>query len=423
MQATVSGNRLNGAVIIPPSKSMMQRVCAAALLHKGQTIIHNPGTSADDIAALAIVRQLGATVIEDAIAVTITSDGNIHGAGQIDCGESGLSSRLFTPIAALSSQPVIINGHGSLLQRPMQFFADVLPRLNVALPDFNGQLPFAVQGPLQAKDVTVSGALSSQFLSGLLFAFSAAVRQPVTVTVTDLTSRPYIDLTLQVLAAFGKPITNHNYSLFEINPAYFQQPENIAIAIEGDWSSAAALAVAAAIGGQVTLQEMNPQSTQGDKAILDIISTAGGRIVWDGTAVTIAKAPLQAFIYDATNTPDLFPVLAILAACANGQSTIKGLHRLTHKESNRQQSILALLSALGVTAEVQGDTLLINGQPILSACTIHSHNDHRIVMAAAIAALRADGPVIITGAEAVSKSYPAFFTHLQSLGARCVLTD
>ena len=423
MQATISGNSINGTIPIPPSKSMMQRICAAALLHQGTTTIHNPGTSDDDKAALKIIRSLGATVTKTDTSITVISDGSIHSLDSIDCGESGLSSRLFTPIAALSKEPVTITGHGSLLHRPMQFFAYVLPQLNVSLPHFSGHLPFIVQGPLQSKDITVSGALSSQFLSGLLLALSAAVKEKVIITVTDLKSYPYIDLTLQVLAKFGKHITHHNYETFEINPTNFQLQNEVEITVEGDWSSAAAVAVAAAICGQATLNNMNQKSLQGDRAVLNVIADACGNVMWNTDAVTITQAPLKAFTYDATNTPDLFPVLSILAACATGQSTINGLHRLVHKESNREQSILVLLNALNVAAEVQDDALLITGRQTLQGCTIHSHNDHRIIMAAAIAALRADGPVTITSAEAISKSYPAFFTHLQSLGAHCVLSD
>ncbi len=423
MQATIEPGSINGRIAAPPSKSMTQRAYAAALLHGGATIIHHPGNSDDEQAALAIVRALGAAaeLLDNGRASKVTSTGVVSSPGSISCGESGLAARLFTPIAALSSQPLTISGSGSLLQRPMHGFAEVLPQLGVLLKDFDGHLPVTLQGPLQPVSISLDASSGSQFLSGLLFALSHAATAPITITVAGLASRPYIDMTIQMLAHFGKPITHNNYKEFYIDPALFTHQETIEINIEGDWSSASALLVAGAIAGDITVANLDPNSKQADTVILNVLRQAGAGVTIEGEHVAVKMAPLRAFEFDATHSPDLFPVLAILASCCHGESYIHGVHRLFHKESNRAASITDMLSDLDVPFSLEDDSLCITGVRRLRGTIIDAHNDHRIVMAAAIAALRARGPIDITGADAVDKSYPSFFEHLSSCGVVCKL--
>lgn len=417
MQIKVNPGPVQGRIIAPPSKSLMQRACAAALLHRGTTVIHNPGQSADDVAALGIIGQLGAEIVSDGgDRLEIYSEGVRPVSESIHCGESGLSSRLFTPIAALSSVPTRIQGEGSLLKRPMDAFGAILPQLDVELPNFSGYIPFSVKGPLQARSISVDGSISSQFLSGLLFALSQAATEPVTLEVINAVSKPYIDLTLQVLEQFGKPIQNEDYRLFTIDPGQYSIPTTATINIEGDYSGAAAWLAAGCINGSLTIQGLHKDSLQADAAMLDVLQQAGASLEWQGADLLLQSGPLMAFTIDCTDCPDLVPVLSILAACCKGESRISGLHRLVHKESNRAESVSYLLRKLGVLHATEDDTLLIQGAEILQSAAIDSHNDHRIVMAAAIAALRADGPITIEGAQAVSKSYPAFFQDLSSLG-------
>ncbi len=413
----VSPAHISGSVTPPPSKSMMQRVCAAALLHRYTTTIINPGYSNDDLAALSITEQLGATPREnDDGSITITGTNIYPVTGQVLCGESGLSARLFTPIAALSAELVTITGEGSLLQRPMLEFGQFLPQLGVALTDYNGFLPLTLKGPLKPADIQLDGSSSSQYLTGLLFASAFAAQQPVTITAHDLQSQPYIDLTLQVLETFGKPIRNKGYREFIIDPKNFTVVGDVSIAIETDWSSAAAWVVAGAIGGNIVINRLNENSTQADKDILSVLVQCGVPHRWEDDALHIRSAQnLQPFFFDASHCPDLFPVLSILAACCDGSSKIKGLSRLTHKESNRADSIAEMLVRLGVHFRITDDSLEIAGKRVLNSTTIYSHNDHRIAMAAAIAASRTEHGITIEGAEAVSKSYPRFFDDLKSL--------
>jgi 3-phosphoshikimate 1-carboxyvinyltransferase len=422
MQVTIEPGNISGTISAPPSKSMTQRAYAAALLHKGKTIIHNAGRSEDEAAALGVIQQLGAKVVNQANnSIEIISDGVNPNASEINCGESGLAARLFTPIAALSDKTIQINGRGSLLQRPMEGFGEVLPALNASLKDFNGCVPFAVQGPMLATNITVDGKGGSQFLSGLLFALSSCATEPVIITVTELKSKPYIDMTLGMLAKFGKVIRHNDHKEFYIDPAQFVHKETVEINIEGDWSGAAYFLVAGSIAGDVTVRNLDVSSSQADRVVLDVLRSAGAGVTINEDSICVKKAQLNGFEFDATHCPDLFPVLAILAACCEGESYIGGVHRLFHKESNRAESISEMLQNFDVPFSLEDDVFCITGVRKLQGTVIDTYGDHRIVMAAAVGALRAGSRVDIHGAEAVKKSYPGFFEDLILLGGRCKL--
>ncbi|MDR3679279.1 MAG: 3-phosphoshikimate 1-carboxyvinyltransferase [Flavipsychrobacter sp.] len=421
MEVIINPGPISGPVHAPASKSHTQRVFAAALLHHGKTIINNAGMSADEIAALEIIAQLGATVNRHPGHIEIIGNGINTEHGFISCHESGLAARLFTPIAALSLNPVEIKGSGSLLNRPMDTFNTILPELGVKLLHFNGHIPFTVAGPLIPASIKVDGSLSSQFLSGLLFAICYRAKEPLTIEVENLKSTPYIDLTLEVLRHFGKHITHDSYRFFHIDPTLFIYQYDIHIDVEGDWSNAAYWLVAGAINGNIKVKGLSLQSVQADKAILQLLADIKARITISEDEITVRTSDLEPFEFDATHCPDLFPILAILAACCDGDSYITGMHRLHHKESNRAESVAEMLLQFEVPFSIEDDTLCITGTNGLERTTIDSYNDHRIVMAASIGALRANGPVNITGAEAVNKSYPHFFEQLSALGAHCTI--
>src|SRR6266496_2359931 len=216
MQVTIQPSEISGSIYASASKSSMQRACAAALVRKGESIIRNPGISNDDKAALGIIKALGATANESEDgSLQIISEGVNPVTNTVNCGESGLGIRMFAPIVALSEKEITIKGEGSLLSRPMDFFDKVLPQLDVQITSKNGKLPLKIKGPLQPKTIEIDGSLSSQFLTGLLMAFSAADAQNVSIRVKDLKSRPYIDLTLDVMKQFGLKLPdNRNYEEF-----------------------------------------------------------------------------------------------------------------------------------------------------------------------------------------------------------------
>ncbi len=417
MIVKIKPSKISGSVQAAASKSSMQRACAAALLNEGETIINNPGNSNDDLAALDVIQKLGAIVKQSGSDLLISSKGVNPDSAEVNCGESGLGLRMFAPIAALSSQEIILNGSGSLLQRPMNFFDEIFPLLQIQINSNKGKLPIKIKGPLQPADITIDGSLSSQFLTGLLMAFAKACTKPVTIQVNDLKSKPYIDLTLAVMKHFGWNVENRNYQEFYFNPTTINKIQNIDYIVEGDWSGAAFLLVAGAIAGEITVEGLDINSAQADKAILSALKMAGAKISEDGNKITITPTALKSFHFDATDCPDLFPPLVTLAAYCNGTTSIKGVTRLKHKESDRATALQEEFKKMGVEVEISGDDMLIKGNEKLNGAIVQSHHDHRIAMACAVAALQANGDTTINNAEAVNKSYPNFYDHLQKLNA------
>ncbi|HEY8687929.1 MAG TPA: 3-phosphoshikimate 1-carboxyvinyltransferase [Chitinophagaceae bacterium] len=417
MVVKIQPSIISGKVYAPASKSSMQRGCAAALLKNGDTIISNPGKSNDDLAAINVIEKLGATIKKSADELLISSKGINLISSEINCGESGLGLRMFAPIAALSSQQIILNGSGSLLQRPMNFFDEIFPLLKIEIHSNDGKLPIKIRGPLQPADIAIDGSLSSQFLTGLLMAYANACTKPVSIKVKDLKSKPYIDLTLQVMKHFGWNVEHKNYEEFYFLPAPNEQRSTIHYTVEGDWSGGAFLLVAGAIAGEITVDGLDANSTQADKAILSALKMSGAKISVENNAITISPSLLKAFQFDATDCPDLFPPLVALAAYCNGTTSIKGVTRLTHKESNRALSLQQEFKKMGVEIDVKEDDMLITGTASVNGATVQSHHDHRIAMACAVAALKATGETTIHHAEAINKSYPDFYDHLQKLNA------
>lgn len=419
MIAIVQPSTLLGTIQAPASKSSMQRACAAALVARGKSRIKNPGHSNDDKAALDIIAKLGANCNLQNNLLEVSSNGVAPVSDEIHCGESGLSIRMFTPLVALSNKAITINGSGSLATRPMDFFDEVLPQLQVQVSSNLGKLPIKIQGPLQPKDITIDGSLSSQFLTGLLMAYAAADAKGVSITVTNLKSKPYIDLTLQVMHEFGLKVPeNRNYTTFYFAEAAQTATNSVhAYTVEADWSGAAFLLVAGAIAGAITVKGLDVFSTQADKAVLQALIDAGAGISITPEQIELKPLPLKAFHFNATDCPDLFPPLVALAAYCKGTTAIEGVSRLTHKESNRALTLQQEFGKMGVEIVLQDDLMLIKGGNALNGAQVHSHHDHRIAMAAAVAALGANGPTHISEAGAIDKSYPDFYSHLQSLGA------
>lgn len=416
MIVKIQPSTLQGTIVAPAGKSSMQRACAAALLCEGATEIINPGKSNDDLAALDVIQKLGARVVnnEDG-SLTIFSQGVDPVSNEINCGESGLGIRMFTPIAALSNKAITINGTGSLLTRPMHFFDEIFPQLGIKIQSRQGRLPLQIQGPLQPADIEVDGSLSSQFLTGLLMAFGASVTEPVTIKVHGLKSKPYIDLTLQVMESFGRKVTHTNYENFHLEPQTINyEPQSYTV--EGDWSGGAFLLVAGAVAGRISVKGLDISSTQADKTILQALQDSGCFLSIKKEIIEIGPASLKSFNFNATDCPDLFPPLVALATYCVGTTTIAGVSRLAHKESNRGLTLQEEFAKLGIEIILQDDVMLVKGGQLRGA-TVHSRHDHRIAMSCAVAALKADGEVVIEEAEAIDKSYPDFYENLRKLGA------
>lgn len=424
MEVKIQPSSIQGTIQASASKSSMQRACAAALLVNGKTIIQNPGFSHDDKAAIAMVEALGAECMMLNSELIINSNGVKPISKNINIGESGLGLRMFTPIIALSNEAVFVNGKGSLLTRPMDFFNEIFPQLDVKFSNNNGKLPFEIQGPLNPKNITIDGSLSSQFLTGLLMAYSANITNEVTITVNNLNSKPYIDLTLDVMKNFGMNMPeNKNYEKFIFHKSDLTEQtidEVKTYTVEGDWSGAAFLLVAGAIAGSITVKGLDMMSTQADNAIIDVLISTDANIAIEAKAIKIHKSELKAFDFDATDCPDLFPPLVALAAYCNGNSSIKGVSRLMHKESNRALTLQEEFGKMGVEIELENDLMIVKGGSIVKGAVVNSHNDHRIAMSCAVAALAAKGETIIKQANAINKSYPSFYEDLNKLKASIV---
>lgn len=410
---TIKPFKVAGNLHAPASKSAMQRICAAALIAKGETTILNAGISNDDKAALEIIQNLGATLQHIGSKIIVQSNGVLPITKTIHCGESGLSIRMFTPIIALHNTLVNITGSGSLQNRPLDFFTTYLPQLNVQVVSNNNFLPLQITGPLQPQNIKVNGSQSSQYITGLLMAY-AYCNKTINFTVNNLASKPYINITLNTLAQFGFNITHKNFEVFSIN-AVAEIANKRTVTVEGDWSSASFHFVAAAINGQLNISGLDAQSPQADKAILEVLKLAGLQVNFNNNIYQISKGLINSFNFDATDCPDLFPPIVALASYAKGTSIITGTNRLTHKESNRALTLQQEFGKLGVQITLTQNQMHIHGLGTLNGGEVSSHNDHRIAMAAAVVAAKANSPITITGSDAVNKSYPNFWDDLRSI--------
>ncbi len=275
------------------------------------------------------------------------------------------------------------------------------------------------------KNITIDGSLSSQFLTGLVLSFSAINAKNVTIEVKNLTSKPYIDITLDILSKFGmKTPENSNYQYFYFPDEKFQaNNKKVEYIIEADWSSASFLIVGAAIAGNIILKGLNQNSYQADKQLIEVLQLAKVNFSFNNEDLIIKESIIHSFSFDATECPDLFPPLVALAAYAKGMTKIKGVHRLKHKESNRSEALQKEFLKLNVEISIENDEMIIHGTGKVNGGIVSSHSDHRITMACAIAALKAESKIVVEESESINKSYPNFFKHLINLGANVSLTN
>ena len=410
---------IEGALDAPSSKSMMIRAVAAALLSDGKSVILRPSYCDDALAAIKCARSLGAKVkigknrVEmDCRGLTL-AERNTHALNRtLDCGESGLCIRMFPPIAALCNGKTTLSAKGTLASRNVGMMEKPLSQLGVVCISKGELPPVTVRGPMNGGKLELDGSESSQFLTGLLLSLPLCTRDSV-LYVKNLKSKPYVEMTLELLCAFGVKVrANASLSKFEIPGRQHYSP--LLYEVEGDWSGAAFLLVAGAIAGSVSVKGLRADSSQADVSILGALKRAGAKVTLSKGAVRVEKARLSAFKFNATNCPDLFPPLAVLACHCAGTSEIKGAKRLLGKESNRAAALVFELGKMGANISVNGDVMKIKSTR-LSGGTVYSHGDHRIAMACAVAALASEKGASINGEKCVSKSYPRFFEDLMRL--------
>ena len=410
MEKTIHPSQVSGEVRPPCSKSYAQRALAAALLSDGESTLSNIELCDDTRYAMNVITGLGASVRQTGPTEYVIRGGLAPITDTINTGESGLATRLFTPIAALCDRRMTITGTGTMLRRPIGMMIDPLRNLGVQVRS-NGYLPITVQGPLRGGETDVEAYVSSQFLTGLLMSLPLAEGDTI-LHVEQPNSLPYLAVTVDLASKFRIRMEHNGFREFFIPGGQHYHPAKLHI--EGDWSSAAFMLVAGAIAGEVTAKRMNTLSLQADLAIIQALTKAGAVIITTPDEITVRKRELTGFDFDATQRPDLFPILAVLGANCEGTTHIRGVNRLVYKESNRAEAIVSEYTKLGMDVALEDDVMTVRGGS-LSGGTIDSCNDHRIAMAAAIAALAASGPVTITNAQAVTKSYPRFWDDLDSI--------
>lgn len=410
MEKTIHPSQVSGEVRPPCSKSYAQRALAAALLSDGETTLSNIELCDDTRYAMNVITGLGASVRQTGPTEYVIRGGLAPITDTINTGESGLATRLFTPIAALCDRRMTITGTGTMLRRPIGMMIDPLRNLGVQVRS-NGYLPITVQGPLRGGETDVEAYVSSQFLTGLLMSLPLAEGDTI-LHVEQPNSLPYLAVTVDLASKFRIRMEHNGFREFFIPGGQHYHPAKLHI--EGDWSSAAFMLVAGAIAGEVTAKRMNTLSLQADLAIIQALTKAGAVIITTPDEIIVRKRELTGFDFDATQRPDLFPILAVLGANCEGTTHIRGVNRLVYKESNRAEAIVSEYTKLGMDVALEDDVMTVRGGS-LSGGTIDSCNDHRIAMAAAIAALAASGPVTITNAQAVTKSYPRFWDDLDSI--------
>jgi 3-phosphoshikimate 1-carboxyvinyltransferase len=417
---------LKGEICAPPSKAYTQRMLIAAALADGTSKISNPLFSDDTEATLRAITSLGAKVNTTKDCLIVKGAQPLKGAqSPIDCGESGATLRFMIPVAALASGPSTFLLGKSLEQRPME---PLLESLNQLGADVHFQRPSKQNsivvpgGGIRGGRTTIRGDVSSQFISGLMFACPSATTETQIEVTPPLESRGYVEMTQNVLAEHGVEISiSQNYDRLKIPPNQKYKPCNHIV--PGDFSSSAFLLAAAAITrSEVNIQNLDFERVQGDKAILDILKRMGvqGKVCPQKVEIEGKGGLLKAVDVDAKNIPDLVPVCAVLACYAKGTSKIHDAHRLRYKESNRLLTLYLELKKMGAHISMEENSLTIEGPSPLHGAMIDPHNDHRIAMACTIAALGASGETRIQDAECVRKSYPNFFHDLRLLGVNIV---
>ena len=435
MNITIMPTKLSGAITPPPSKSQAHRLIIAAALAEGESVLSNVAFSQDIEATLGCMKALGAKAAVEDSTVTITGVGGrrtpfagcMVGAPHLDCGESGSTLRFLIPVALAVAGGAFFTGRGRLLARPQTPYADLFAEKGIFFA--HEAQAITAGGELKPGEYALPGDVSSQFITGLLYALPLLDGDSTIRVTSKLESADYVAMTLDALKQFGIRVEHKNLMTYHIPGNQTYQPRKLAV--EADWSQAGFWYAAAGLGNDVTVTGMNPASIQGDKEIVNWGRMIDGRPMEGGVSVPIfgqasrendpacPVSTAHAASIDVSHCPDLVPPAAVWGALMNGTLYLKNAGRLRIKESDRLASVTAALNAMGAKVTEGEDSLTIEGQPSLKGgCTVDCCNDHRIAMMAAIAATRCEAPVTLLGAECVKKSYPNFWEDYEALGGQ-----
>lgn len=416
MQVNCYPGKLQGAIGAIPSKSDAHRILiCAALADKPTRVVMDLQLSEDIAATVRCLRALGAVIAEDGDALIVTPIADCPQSPLLDCGESGATLRFLLPVVAALGCGAVFTGSGRLPQRPIGPLVQALSAGGVAVD--SDALPLNMTGKLTASAYTLPGNISSQFITGLLLALTLLPEGGEISLEHKLESAAYVDMTFNTLAAFSFTAERTERGVKAPAGQTLRSPGEIAV--EGDWSNMAFFLAAGALGGPVACSGLARKSVQGDREITALLARFGARVKQTEDVVVTEAQHLQAIEIDAREIPDLVPILAVVAAVSSGKTKIAGAARLRIKESDRLQTVRCMLADLGGKVEEGADFLLIEGQERLRGGTVDCCGDHRIAMAAAIAATACQEKTVLVGAEAVAKSYPSFFEDYKRLGGHC----
>ena len=427
---TISPQCIHGSVHVPSSKSMGHRMCICAGLAGNNCVVDNIAVSRDIEATNRCLEALGVTVkkvrsdYKGRTAFQFLWDHRFSlGPVTADCGESGSTLRFFIPLGALCNVPFTFRGHGKLVSRPLQPYYDIFDKQELRYCTAeNGYLPLTVKGRLKPGAYVLPGDVSSQFVSGLLFALPLLDGDSTLKILPPLESASYIELTLSSLGIFGIDIKRKDLFHYKIRGKQTYRAQSGRVQVEGDWSQTAFWLVAGAIGSREGLRctGLSETSLQGDRAILKILRNMGADVTVNKDAVTVLPSKLHGCEIDAADCPDLVPVLSVAAAVAEGTTHIINAGRLRIKECDRLAAMHSELAKLGADISEEPEGLVIKGKPegLAGGAAVDAWNDHRIAMSMAVAALACKEPVTLTGGESVSKSYPEFWNDYASVGGK-----
>jgi len=400
MDIKIEPRMLSGKVKVPPSKSVSHRVLISAALASGISEIKGIMDSKDIIATTECLKAMGANITEHDGVAQITGISSVQENVILDCFESGSTLRFLIPVAAALGINATFLGKGRLPERPIIPYLRELSQHGIEF-NYNGSMPFSISGKLSGGRYEIEGDISSQFITGLLFALPLCKEDSEIHMLSPLQSKPYADMTIETLRRFGIFIKPTNYGYYiEGNQKY----KSYDTTIEGDYSQAAFFYVANALGSKIELSNLSPDSKQGDKKILDILS----QLCYNNE--------YSEFNIDVSDIPDLVPILAVLGSFGKKPMRISNAERLKIKESDRLMAISEALNAIGGKVVTLNDGIVILPVKEFHGGIVNSYNDHRIVMAVAIASTKSKAPIIIKGAESVDKSYPGFFGEFNTLG-------
>lgn len=410
MIVRLSKSRISGSVVIPSSKSEMHRALICAALSDSAKTITGDLSGDDVLVTKRCLEALGSTITVDGNTILVTPINKNVKEATMFAESSGSTLRFMLCICAMLGITVHMDGSARLRERPLDDLIETLTKNGITFS--STKLPFTMSGKVTSDNVEVSAKVSSQYATGLMLG-AGALKQTTKITITgNIASKDYIKLTGKVMKESGVRIESKGQTWI-----IFPDRNRVStIEVNGDWSSAAFFAVLGALNGKVSILGVEKTSTQGDKQIINVIRSAGGNIEYSKGVYTLSESKLHGITFDAKNYPDLVPIISILLANAEGDSTITNVDRLKVKESDRLSETIKLLSQFGINSETDGSTLTIHGGKMVGGKEIVLPDDHRMAMSAAIAAVCLDESTTLVNAECVSKSYPRFFEDLKSVG-------